>query len=101
MDMDKLTNKTREALASAHAIAVEHGLQELRPWHLLAALAKAEEGVVPALLQQLKVPVAALREAVDRELGKLPSVSGPGAQQVYSSRDFSTAWPPRRSMPNG
>jgi ATP-dependent Clp protease ATP-binding subunit ClpB len=89
MDMDKLTNKTREVLLAAQEVAVEHGHQELRPWHLFAALVRSEEGVVSALLQQLQVSVPTLREAVDRELQKLPSVSGPGAQQVYNSRDFS------------
>ncbi|OGV46005.1 MAG: ATP-dependent chaperone ClpB [Lentisphaerae bacterium GWF2_44_16] len=88
MDMEKLTNKSREAMMAARNIAVEKGHHELHPVHLLKALISQDNGLIPSLLKKLN-PGNSLAAKVDKELAALPSVSGPGAQQVYSSRDFS------------
>ncbi len=89
MDMEKLTNKSREAMMAAHHVAVEHGQQELHPVHLLKALLEQEGGLVPSLLKKLEIPAGQLIEETGKAIKALPSVSGPGAQQLYSSRDFS------------
>ena len=39
MDMEKLTTKSREAMIASQNIATEYGHQEIRPIHLLKALA--------------------------------------------------------------
>jgi ATP-dependent Clp protease ATP-binding subunit ClpB len=89
MDMEKLTNKSKEAMMSAHNIAIEHGHQEMNPAHLLKALLIQENGLVPSLLKKLSVSPKDVENDVDKALGSIASVSGPGAQQVYTSRDFS------------
>lgn len=89
MDMEKLTVKSREALMSAHNIAIEHGHQEIVPAHLLMALLTQQDGLVPALMKKLDVPLKAITEATESLLSSIPSVNGPGAQQTYTSRDFS------------
>jgi ATP-dependent Clp protease ATP-binding subunit ClpB len=89
MDMEKLTKRSRDAMMGAHNIAVEMGHQELQPLHLFKALLDQDDGLVPSILKKLEADVSQIRQAVQQQLEAIPSVSGPGAQQVYSSRDFS------------
>jgi ATP-dependent Clp protease ATP-binding subunit ClpB len=89
MEMDKFTTKSREALLAAQHVAVERGHQELRPIHVLKALCEQDGGLVPSLLKRLNVDASRLNERIDKELAAIASVSGPGAQQTYQSRDFS------------
>jgi ATP-dependent Clp protease ATP-binding subunit ClpB len=89
MQMDKLTNKSREALMAAHNIAIENSHQELRPVHLLKALIVQENGLIGSLFKRMDISTSAVLDDVEKELKAINSVSGPGAQQVYQSRDFS------------
>jgi len=89
MEMEKLTVKSREALTSAHNIAIEHGHQEIVPAHLFKALLEQQDGLVPALLKNLDVQLKDISRETDTLLRAIPSVKGPGAQQTYTSRDFS------------
>ena len=85
LDIQKMTEKTREALAAAGAAAREYGHQEIRPIHLLAALARQDGGLLPSLLKRIGTPNQLLTGAVEAELAKLPKVSG-NAADVYPSR---------------
>jgi ATP-dependent Clp protease ATP-binding subunit ClpB len=79
MNIDKFTQKSREAYNGAIAEAVRRHHQDVDAEHLMLALIDQEGGLFPRILQRMDVPVAALRSAVDTELGKRPAVSGPGA----------------------
>ena len=89
MDMEKLTTKSREAMIASQNIAAEYGHQEIRPIHLLKALVDQEGGLIPSLLKKMNVDFGKLSLAIEQALQSMPSVSGPGAQQSYTSRDFS------------
>ena len=89
MDMEKLTTKSREAMIASQTIAAEYGHQEIRPIHLLKALVDQEGGLIPSLMKKMNVDYGRLSLAIEQELRSIPSVSGPGAQQSYTSRDFS------------
>jgi ATP-dependent Clp protease ATP-binding subunit ClpB len=80
MDINRLTQKSQEALHDAQGLALRNGHQEVDSDHLLLALLEQPEGLVPRLLARMEVPVEALREEVERELQRRPSVSGPGAE---------------------
>lgn len=83
MRLDRLTNKTREALLSATQHAADRQHPEVHPEHLLIALLAQEEGLAPAIL--LKAggdPRNAARAAIEHS-GRLPSVSG-GAEPALS-----------------
>jgi len=80
MDINRLTQKSQEALQRAQDEAIRRGHQQLDGEHLLLALLTDEGGVVPRLLQRMDAPVAALVEGVEAELDKRPQVGGPGAQ---------------------
>jgi ATP-dependent Clp protease ATP-binding subunit ClpB len=78
---DKLTVKAQEAVQGASSLASEHGNPEVLPLHLLAALLEDHEGIVPPVLEKLGVgPQAVLNDAY-AEIGRLPKVSGEGANQ--------------------
>ncbi len=85
MDFEKLTLKSREAVASAQTIASEYGHTEVDAEHLAAALLRQENGLAPRLFEKMGVPVDSFSERVNRELEKRPRVSGPGreAGKVY------------------
>jgi ATP-dependent Clp protease ATP-binding subunit ClpB len=76
MDFAKLTQMSRQAVTEAQSIARRHSNNEVDTWHLLAALLAQENGIVPGLLDKMSIGPGALALAVDRELEKLPKVSG-------------------------
>ncbi|NLF17697.1 MAG: ATP-dependent chaperone ClpB, partial [Lentisphaerae bacterium] len=89
MDMEKFTEKSREALLGAQQLAATQQHQEVTGLHLLKALLGQSEGLIPALLGKAGQDASGLERAVDRELSRLPRVQGPGAGQVYAGRDLS------------
>ncbi len=81
---DKLTIKSQEAVQSAQRIAEQKGNQQIEVEHLLVALIDQEEGVVNPILKKLGADPSGIRKELERELDRLPKVSGPGAiAQVY------------------
>jgi ATP-dependent Clp protease ATP-binding subunit ClpB len=87
MDINKLTQKSQEALQSAQTKALRYGHQEVEAEHLLLALLEQPEGLVPRLLARMDVPTATLVTELERELSRRPSVSGPGVEagKIYIS----------------
>jgi len=85
MNMDKYTQKSQEAILSAQHLAQEFNHQSIEPVHLLLALLRQEDGVVPALVTKVAGSVLALREEVRQELENRPKVYG-GTTQVGLSR---------------
>ena len=81
MRLDKLTVKSQESLSDAQTLARDMQNQEISPEHLLAALLAQDGGIVRPLLEKVGIPLAALDQAIKRELEKLPKVKGtqPGA----------------------
>ena len=79
MDVNKLTQKSQEAIQEAQSIATRMGHTEVDGEHLLMALIDQPEGLVPRLLQQMDANVAALQAELEGELNRRPKVSGPGA----------------------
>jgi len=89
MNTDKFTNKSREALLGAQEVAVKRKHQELKAIHLFSALVSQDGGFIPSLLKKLNVNFEELEREIDRKLGAIPSVTGGGVGQIYSSREFS------------
>ncbi|HEU0119288.1 MAG TPA: ATP-dependent chaperone ClpB [Bryobacteraceae bacterium] len=84
MDLNKLTEKSQDALRSAQSIAVQNSNNQLDVEHLLAALLRQEHGLVPSLLKRANVPLDTLSLRLVQELDKLPKVSNvQGAEQLY------------------
>ncbi|MCH2156516.1 MAG: ATP-dependent chaperone ClpB [Opitutales bacterium] len=87
------TEKAREAVLDSQNAARELGQQEIAVWHLLLALVRQEQGIVPRILDKLNVGASPVLVAAQRECERLPKVSGSTAagNQVYVSGDFSDA----------
>jgi ATP-dependent Clp protease ATP-binding subunit ClpB len=85
MDVNRLTEKSQEALRRAQALAVQRNHQAVDAEHLLAALLEGEEGLAAAFLAAAGIVPSAARDQIAEELNRIPQVSGPGAgaQQVY------------------
>jgi ATP-dependent Clp protease ATP-binding subunit ClpB len=90
MDPNRLTEKTQQALHDAQTIALRHGNTEIGVEHLLLALVDQHDGLVGRLLERLAVDVGSLRNELERQLERLPRVSGAGASgQIHVSRALS------------
>jgi ATP-dependent Clp protease ATP-binding subunit ClpB len=77
---EKLTLKANEAVQRAQQLAEAAGHSQVLPLHLLKALLDETDGVVRPLLEKIGANVGQLAGIVDGELGRLPKVSGSGAQ---------------------
>ena len=53
MDINKFTEKAREAVTQAQSIAVGMGHQDIDSEHLALALIRQEQGIVPRILEQM------------------------------------------------
>ncbi|HEY3328484.1 MAG TPA: ATP-dependent chaperone ClpB [Capsulimonadaceae bacterium] len=88
MDLNKLTEKSREAVAESQTLAMRFGHTEIDGEHLLLALLKQDNGLLPRLLQRIEIDPGTLEKRVDQELSRRPRVSGPGAEagKVYITK---------------
>ncbi len=79
MNVERLTQKSQEALRDAQTLAVRRNHQGVDVEHLLAALLAQPDGVAPVLLERAGVAVTDLRERIERELNRIPQVAGSGS----------------------
>ncbi|HSB89772.1 MAG TPA: ATP-dependent chaperone ClpB [Anaerolineales bacterium] len=80
MDLERWTQKAREALLEAQRLAQDEGHAAIEPAHLLLALARQSDGVVPAILTRLAGSPAYLIDDVQKDLQGRPRVSGAAAE---------------------
>ncbi len=78
MNVDKMTERVREALNDAFSRALRERNPSVEPEHVLAALLDRADGVVPALLAKANVEPKRLNVALEGALGRLPKLSGSG-----------------------
>jgi ATP-dependent Clp protease ATP-binding subunit ClpB len=85
MNINRLTERSQEALREAQSAATRADHQGIDVEHLLLALLSSQDGIARPLLEASGADVAALRGALAQELERLPKVSGPsgGPDQIY------------------
>lgn len=76
MDLNKTTQKVREALQSAQALAVRLSHQEVDGEHLLAELLAQDGGLAPRLVERAGASAQSLASEIQQALSKLPMVTG-------------------------
>ena len=81
---DKFTVKAQEALQAAQEMGERSGQQQIEPLHVLWALVAQGDGVVPPLLEKLGVSPTQIASEAEKQIGRLPKVSG-GSQPQFSS----------------
>jgi ATP-dependent Clp protease ATP-binding subunit ClpB len=79
---DKLTVKAQEALQAAQEMGGRMGQQQIEPLHLLWALIAQGDGVVPPLLEKLGVSPTRLAADAEKQIERLPKVSGISQQYL-------------------
>lgn len=94
MNIEQMTQKTREALQAAQRIAVEYSNNAVEQEHLLAALAQQQDGLIPQMLQTLGVDAKCLCQCGFAEgRGSAPRDWAPGRdpEKIYISGDLDRA----------
>jgi ATP-dependent Clp protease ATP-binding subunit ClpB len=76
MNLDKFTQKSQEAVFSAQQLARDLQSQAIEPAHLLMALLRQDQGVVPAIITQVSGSPQALIEDLKADLDNRPKVQG-------------------------
>ena len=90
MDYDRYTLKAQEAIQAASAEARKRDHSQVDIEHLLLALLRQDEGVVPALIERIGLARGELEAEAESSLSKKPKVFGEGSQ-LYLSPYASTA----------
>ena len=93
MNMEKFTKKSLEAIRAAQEVAIEHQNMQIDQQHLLYALTAQQEGLIPQLFTALNIEPQRVLSACEREIERIPKVSGPGRdpERVYISQSVDAA----------
>jgi len=84
MNYEKFTIKAQEALNEAMVIAQKNDHSQIESEHLLLALLRQENGVVPQVIKQIGVDVNGLCADVETLVKNTPKIYGEAAQVFYS-----------------
>ena len=76
--MNRLTERTQEALVSARDLASRQGQQQIEPDHLLLALMELENSTARAMVEKAGVKAQTVIDRARRDVQQLPKVSGAG-----------------------
>src|SRR3954462_4136977 len=85
MNINKYTEKAREAVAAAVELARQGNNPQLEPEHLLVALVEQREGIVPNLLRKMNADPTAMARSARELLARMPAAYG-GAEPGMSPR---------------
>lgn len=80
MDLQRFTQKSQEALQAAQSSAIRRGNTEVDIEHLVVALLEQQGGLIPRLFEKMDIPLEPFVAAIEKEIEKRPSVSGPGIE---------------------
>jgi ATP-dependent Clp protease ATP-binding subunit ClpC len=85
MRFDRFTERAQEAAQRAAEIIQRYGHNQIDTEHILLALIEQPQGVIPQILEYLKVDTSALTERLDYILRTSPkaNIFGGGAGQIF------------------
>jgi len=86
MDINRFTEKAQQALQASQLIAGEYGHQQIENEHLLLALLRQDNGVVPQIITKINLDVSSVVREVEKVLAKQPKVYGAGGSIYLSQR---------------
>ncbi len=86
MNQDRFTEKSLEALQAAQRLAAKFTHQQIDVEHVLLALLDQEHGLAASILNKAEVAVDAVKISLQRELEKLPRVTGGNENIGITSR---------------
>ena len=93
MNAEKYTQKSLEAVRAAQELAIQNQNMQIDQQHLLLALLRQEGGLTGQLMKKMHVDAARMASACEREIARIPKVSGPGREmdRVYISQTVDAA----------
>ncbi len=91
IQFDKFTIKAQEAISEAQQLAVQYNHQEIKSEHLLLALIRQRDGIIPSVLTKLEIDSTDLEAFLEKRLEQLPSVYGGGSGQ-YIGNELNTVF---------
>ena len=80
MNIQKFTQKSMEAISDCEKLAYEYGNQEIEQEHLLVALMRQSDGLIPMLIEKMEINKQHFTDTAVRYLEKRVKVSG---GQIY------------------
>jgi ATP-dependent Clp protease ATP-binding subunit ClpB len=87
IDPEKFTELGIAAIKEMSEVARRNGQQEVEVWHLISALMSQENGIVPAIMEEMGIGTAPIQLALQRELKNLPKIAG----NVNTARSYASA----------
>ena len=87
MNLNKFTQKAQEAVMEAQSLAGKYSHSQIEPGHLLLALLRQADGIVPQVVQKLEANPGEMALSLEGELKKRPRIRG-AAAQVGMSRQL-------------
>jgi ATP-dependent Clp protease ATP-binding subunit ClpB len=82
MNVEKMTERVADGLNTAYARALHEHNTQTAPEHMLAALLEQERGIAPDILAKAGADPKAIARAVDEAIGRLPRLTGSGAESA-------------------
>ena len=87
IDPEKFSELVISAVREMAYVAKRNGQQEVDVWHLLVSLMAQENGIVPALMEEMGVGTGPIQLALQRELKNLPKIAG----DINTARSYASA----------
>ncbi len=84
MDLNRLTQKAREAIQAAERLAVDQNHSQIEPEHLLLVLLQQAGGVVPEVMEKIGVRPQQLEAELEGTLSSRPRLHSPSLQPPFS-----------------
>src|ERR1700744_507667 len=83
-DIEKMTQKSQQAMQAAAQLAESNQNPTVEPEHLVFSLLSQDEGIVPRVLESMNVQSMALKEAMNGRIQNFPKVSGDSVRVTAS-----------------
>lgn len=84
MNLEKLTQKAQQAILNSQEIAQENNHQTIENIHILAALIKQDDSIVPAIVTKIAGSKVAIQEEIEKSLENRSKVFGGSTQTTLS-----------------
>ena len=80
MDLNHFTQKAQEAVLAAQRLAAGQSHSQIEPEHLLLALLRQADGVVPEVISKIGIRPSMLADQLEETLASLPRLHTPTVQ---------------------
>ncbi|MBE6560450.1 MAG: ATP-dependent chaperone ClpB [Ruminococcaceae bacterium] len=92
MNFQKLTQKSLEALQAAKTLAEEYGNQQLTQPHMLLALIRQADGLIPEILRGMNVSLSVMDGDISKQIERLPKIANLDPSRIYLSGEMNSAF---------